>query len=561
MIKPLFENKKLHQAFEKVWIDPEGALTDLEKVAGDKKSLNPTVADGQLLALILNVLLQRFDGLDLKQEKLSAYYIAAKNNEKSALVMVWCMFGWIVMGRLGEADKLRQAFPKTFRPEESPLAYACYYVFSCVYSEKNGYYEDFITLAQKEEEHLTKYKIETNWHRALLCLVHLYRSRTLSNYNRPEEAVAAMQQVEKEIEDYGLSNIISEMLLYSYVMHYENIGDRTKSLAALEGLVALTSKRKYSDIAKFGSIANLINTYSLRNRQLHIDSIEYKNNRAQQLKWIKYADTLVKKSFKGSATAFYYYTKAGFLTQENKLNEALQAIAKSILIFYRYSHIRFLAQAYTTAYKIYKTGAVANANYKMAYKAARCSDQIRLMTDKYYKQVLNRRIETLELQHKLKEKELNEALLQQQIAAMNKEVQLTTLNLHEKIQVLDEIKIYVHSLKKKELETRQLINTIAKKIDSVKITEEEKATLQQKISDTNQQLAKVLAEKYPALSPMEIRMCSLFQTGMTNKELSKLYGQGEKSYEQHRYRIKKKMGLGTQDKLVSYLSALSIIKE
>lgn len=558
MIKSLFENKKLQLVFEKVWIDPEEALEDLEKVTGGKKPLSPTVADAQLLALMLNVLLQRFKGLDLEEEKLTTHYIAAKNNEKAALLMVWRMFGWIVIGQLGKADKIRQAFPKTFNQEESPIAYACYYVFSCVYSEKNGYYEDFIRLAQEEDDHLAKYNIESIWQRALLCLANLYRSRTLSNYNRPEDAVAAMLQVENDIKDYELSNIVSEMMLYSYIMHYENIGERSKSLAVLEELVTLTSKRKYSDIAKFGSIANLINTYSLRNRQLNADSVEYKNNKAQQLKWIKHADPLVKSSFASAATAFYYYTKAGFLTQENRLNEALPAIAKSILIFYRYNHVRFLAQAYTTAYKIYKTGAVANVDYRMAYKAARCSEQMRMMTDKYYKQVLNRRIETLELQHKLKEKELNEALLQQQIAAMNKEVQLTTLNLHEKIQVLDEIKIYVNSLKKKELETRQLINTIAKKIDSVKITEAEKATLQQKISETNQHLSKVLAERYPVLSNMEIRMCSLFQTGMTNKELAKLYGQSEKSYEQHRYRIKKKMKLDAKENLVKHLHALNI---
>nr|MBP6732111.1 hypothetical protein [Chitinophagales bacterium] len=177
--------------------------------------------------------------------------------------------------------------------------------------------------------------------------------------------------------------------------------------------------------------------------------------------------------------------------------------------------------------------------------------------DKYYKQVLNRRIQSLELQFKIREQELNETLLKQQIDAMSKEVQLTTLNLHEKIQVLDEIKVYVNSLKKKELETRQLINTIAKKIDSVKITEEDKAMLQQKISNSNQHLNAVLAEKYPTLSNLEIRMCSLFQTGMTNKELAKLYGQGEKSYEQHRYRIKKKMGLGNDDKLVTHLLKLN----
>lgn len=553
------DNKKLQLIFEQVWLNPEEALHGLEQLYtdGTKKGLTGLTADARLLGLMLNVLLQRFEGLDLTQQELLQWYTQHKQNEKAALVKVWCMYGWIIIGRSDKADVLRREFAETFTEESSPLAYVCYYVFSCPYCEKNGYYEDFIRLAQEAESVLNKYEFETSWRHSLLCTARLYRSRTQSNYYKPEEAVAAMQQVEADIKTYGLCDIIKEQLLLSYTMHYENIRERENSLQTLKELVALTARRKYNAISKHGAIINMVNTYSLRNRQLSATDPEYAANLQQQLKWIEHADKLVSKSFTTSNTAFFYYTKAGFLLQQGQLQPALQAVAKSILIFYRFGHVRFLAQAYSTAHKIYKTLAIAGADYRMAYRTARCSDQMRLMTDKYYKQVLNRRIEALELQFKLKEKELNEALLQQQIDAMNKEVQLTTLNLHEKIQVLDEIKVYVNSLKKKELETRQLINTIAKKIDSVKITEEDKATLQQKISEGQQQLAKSLTEKYPGLSNLEIRMCSLFQTGMTNKELSKLYGQSEKSYEQQRYRIKKKMGLGAKDNLVKHLVMLN----
>ncbi len=559
MKKPFLENKKLQHIFEQVWLNPERALLELDKLnAGDnKKGFTPVTADAQLLYLIINVLLQRFEGLDLEQKELLAFYTHTKNYEKAALVVVWRMYGWIVIGRLEEADKLRLLFPETFKVESSPLAYACYYVFNCPYSEKNGYYEDFVRLAHDAETILSRYEFDAGWHHSLLCLARLYRSRAQSNYYKPDEAVVAMQQVEKEIEANGLCDLLNEQLLYSYMMHYENIRERDKSLQVCHALVALTGKRKYNAIAKYGAITNLINTYSLRNRQLDATGAEFAANLQQQLLWIGKADKLVAKSFVTSNTAFYYYTKAGFLLQQGQLPTALQAVAKAIRIFYRFGHIRFLGQAYLTAHTIYKTQAIANADYRMAYRTARCAEQTRLMTDKYYKQVLNRRIQSLELQFKIREQELNETLLKQQIDAMSKEVQLTTLNLHEKIQVLDEIKVYVNSLKKKELETRQLINTIAKKIDSVKITEEDKAMLQQKISNSNQHLNAVLAEKYPTLSNLEIRMCSLFQTGMTNKELAKLYGQGEKSYEQHRYRIKKKMGLGNDDKLVTHLLKLN----
>ncbi|HLP22253.1 MAG TPA: hypothetical protein VK174_18185 [Chitinophagales bacterium] len=559
MAEAVFQNKKLEEIFEEVWLNPADALAALDKlpVAAVKKTLTGASADAHVLRFILDILLQRFEGLDLEQEKLLAHYTNAKDTEKAALLHVWRMYAWILMGRLVEADKIRLAFAQMYKPEDAPLAYGCYYVFTCAYCERNGYYEDYIRLAQETETHVQIYDINPVWQTGLLCLAKLYRSRAHSNYNRPAEALQAMQQVEKDIEEYGLCSQITEQLLYCHVMHYENFGERKKAIQVLEDLVELTVRRKYSDMAKYASVANLLNTYVLRNRQLGKDEKEYTDNRKRQLHLISKSDKVVANSFETSATAFYCYAKAGFFLQEGDLNKGLQAIAKSIRIFYRYGHIRFLAQAYTAAHKIYKAGAIAGASYRMAYKAARCADQIRIMTDVYYKQVLKRRIESLELQFKIREKELNETMLKQQLEAMSKEIQLTTLNLHEKIQVLDELKTYVNSLKKKELETRQLINTIAKKIDSVKITEEDKAMLQQKISSTHQQFTTILAEKYPALSNLELRMCSLFQTGMTNKELAKLYGQGEKSYEQHRYRIKKKMGLGNDDKLVTHLLKLS----
>lgn len=122
---------------------------------------------------------------------------------------------------------------------------------------------------------------------------------------------------------------------------------------------------------------------------------------------------------------------------------------------------------------------------------------------------------------------------------------------------LDELKTFVRSLKNKQLKPPQLINAITQKIDTLKVTGAEELMRRQQVNGANLQLYKALAEKYPVLSNLEIRMCGLLQTGMTNRELSKLYGQGERTYEQHRYRIKKKMSLTAKDNLVKHLVSLS----
>ena len=109
--------------------------------------------------------------------------------------------------------------------------------------------------------------------------------------------------------------------------------------------------------------------------------------------------------------------------------------------------------------------------------------------------------------YELQKKELNEKLLQQKVEAMNKEIQLTSISLHEKVTVLDELKEYVSSLKQKGKETNQLINLISKKIDKVIITEQEKSTLQQKMDESNEHFYKILAEKHPILTNLEIHIC------------------------------------------------------
>ena len=168
------------------------------------------------------------------------------------------------------------------------------------------------------------------------------------------------------------------------------------------------------------------------------------------------------------------------------------------------------------------------------------------------------KMEALINKYELQQKELNEKLLQQKVEAMNKEIQMANISLHEKVQVLDTLKEYVASLKKKGQESNQLIKMISQQIDKVILTEQDKATLQKKMDDANEPFYKALSERYPQLTNLEIHICGLLKTGMTDKELSKVYGLSEKSYEQHRYRIKKKIQLGPKENLVKFLKSFEV---
>ena len=65
-----------------------------------------------------------------------------------------------------------------------------------------------------------------------------------------------------------------------------------------------------------------------------------------------------------------------------------------------------------------------------------------------------------------------------------------------------------------------------------------------------------LAEKYPDLSPNELRLCAFLRLNMSTKEISAITYQSPKSITMARFRLRKKMDIGSYENLISYLSQL-----
>lgn len=63
-----------------------------------------------------------------------------------------------------------------------------------------------------------------------------------------------------------------------------------------------------------------------------------------------------------------------------------------------------------------------------------------------------------------------------------------------------------------------------------------------------------LTEKYPDLSPNELRLCAFFRLNMTTKEIAAITYQSLNSIKVARYRLRKKLGIAIDENLVTYLS-------
>ena len=70
------------------------------------------------------------------------------------------------------------------------------------------------------------------------------------------------------------------------------------------------------------------------------------------------------------------------------------------------------------------------------------------------------------------------------------------------------------------------------------------------------EFVKTLLERFPELTPMETRVCTLLQLNLKSHEIAKMFCLEERSIETHRFNIRKKLKLETKQSLSNFLNAL-----
>lgn len=110
------------------------------------------------------------------------------------------------------------------------------------------------------------------------------------------------------------------------------------------------------------------------------------------------------------------------------------------------------------------------------------------------------------------------------------------------------------------------ISNTADKEKSVRLIKNLKSTLSTEIEgeknweqfttyfdQVNQNFITELLKKHPALTQTDLRMCALTRLNMSNKEMAALLNISVQGVEKSRYRLKKHLGLTTEDDLAAYL--------
>lgn len=547
----------LDDIYELIWQDTEKAL-DLAQKAYHRyhtSRLSYASAKAQMLLFIIHLVITKALNQSIDPIQLKNYFQKHGYHADAALILLWTIRSLVSKRMHEEVVPLDAEYEAKYASKASVIHQAERILTTGEYRMMRDLNKaNQIELALQAEALLRSQPEPSACYRITLSSVLRYKAEALSHTGDIHAAQKAINEAVALVDTPGTSPY------HSFVCHYFK-----GNVAAINGRHEEALQSYYLLVVRYSGNAFYdrllmyvyIQIFKMLNEQWAKAHAEERPALVEgQKQYLALAQSLLSTQARPYIIHYLYLTEARLKRVLGEYDTALSLLSKALRHFDSIQYTNHVIDIHEEAYLNYRDRAHKTQLPQHYRKAMHTLNKLNNLNHRYNQAQGKEKMEALINKYELQQKELNEKLLHQKMEAMNKEMQMTALNLQEKVLVLDELKGYVTSLKKKGKETNELIRAISRKIDSVIITEQDKSTLQQKISEASGDFMSILSDRYPDLSMLEIRICALLKTGMTNKELSKLYGQSEKSYEQHRYRIKKKMGLSRAEKLVKALNQL-----
>lgn len=173
--------------------------------------------------------------------------------------------------------------------------------------------------------------------------------------------------------------------------------------------------------------------------------------------------------------------------------------------------------------------------------------------------IKKRRLEFAVLEKQLKEKEKTNLALEKEVQIKRKKLSSYALQLIDKNKKMDTLKESLSSLKEKVQDNASLINQLSvleKEINLVKNSEQNWEEFKLYFEEVYVDFFSKIKELHPTISAKELRLSALLRLNLSTKEIANLLNLPSKTIEVARYRLRKKLRLQPQQKLVEYIMSI-----
>ena len=158
--------------------------------------------------------------------------------------------------------------------------------------------------------------------------------------------------------------------------------------------------------------------------------------------------------------------------------------------------------------------------------------------------------------------QLNNKHLAQEAEFRNKELATTAMYLTQKNEMLRKLRRHVADLREfVSPKGGALLRQVEQELGEAIGSEEHWSGFERQFQQVHAGYLEALAARYPGLTPTELKVCSLIKINLSTKEIAQILNTESRSIEKYRQRIRKKLGLGKDDNLSTFLAAIGAAEE
>ncbi len=126
--------------------------------------------------------------------------------------------------------------------------------------------------------------------------------------------------------------------------------------------------------------------------------------------------------------------------------------------------------------------------------------------------------------------------------------------LHTQAKILARFRDELRDIVRKHSSNHPDIQEMKEKLSEFHALKIEWEKFEPDLGATSAWITSALCSKFPTLTPMEVRMCSLLRLHLKSHEIAQLFSISERSVETHRFNIRKKLKLTRQQSLSLFLN-------
>ncbi|GGB80327.1 hypothetical protein GCM10007424_20550 [Flavobacterium suaedae] len=158
----------------------------------------------------------------------------------------------------------------------------------------------------------------------------------------------------------------------------------------------------------------------------------------------------------------------------------------------------------------------------------------------------------MEAENKLREQEYEKKKLEVEVQTKASEVAGKSLSIAKHSEMIDKIQEVLGE----ETNANKLKSKIKRVIKSSSINKNEWETFEKNLIKSHEDFVERLTQKYPALTSKDIKLCIYLKMNLSSKEIAPLMGISYRGVELHRYRLRKKLDITTEESLSRFMITL-----